>query len=86
MRTSHYFALYFACFGLLAAQPQPSTTENRAFVQRYCFGAVLGVNGLHGFSFVTPAAVKDGAAHTITVRPAGSAAVLAGARILNCVP
>ena len=55
-----------------------------ASASRSDVGAVLGDNGLHGFSFVTPAAVRDGKAHTITVRPAGSAVVLAGAKGLTC--
>jgi len=47
-------------------------------------GTVIGDAGLHGFAFATPGAVKDGRAHTITVRPAGSAVVLAGAGSVNC--
>jgi hypothetical protein len=47
-------------------------------------GTVLGDNGVHGFSFATPLAVKDGRAHAITVRPAGSATVVAGPQNLTC--
>jgi hypothetical protein len=31
-------------------------------------GAFLGDNGLHGFSMATPAAIKDGASHTVHVK------------------
>lgn len=47
-------------------------------------GAVLGDNGLHGFSLTTPLSLKDGRAHTITVRPAGSTFALTGASGLTC--
>ncbi len=35
-------------------------------------GTFLGDNGLHGFGVPTPASLKDGAAHSITVRPGNS--------------
>jgi len=47
-------------------------------------GAHLGDNGRHAFSWVTPAGLKDGANHTITVRPNGSTTVLGGPQNLRC--
>ena len=47
-------------------------------------GTLLGDNGLHAFSLATPASLKDGNAHTITVRPGNSATGLSGARTLAC--
>jgi hypothetical protein len=48
--------------------------------------AAIG-DGRHGFSVDTPASVRDGAVHTISVRVTGSAFTLAeGARRLTCQP
>ena len=47
-------------------------------------GSLLGDNGMHGFSLTTPLSLKDGRAHTITVRPVGSTLVLTGASALTC--
>ena len=47
-------------------------------------GVYLSDNGLHGFGLATPASLKDGKAHTITVRPASSSAALGGAQSLTC--
>lgn len=47
-------------------------------------GAYLSDNGLHGFGLATPASLKDGKAHTITVRPGSSSTALGGAQSLTC--
>lgn len=47
-------------------------------------GAYLGDNGQHGFSLATPASLKDGQTHTITVRPGNSSSPLAGPQSLTC--
>lgn len=41
-------------------------------------GAYLGDNGYHGFSYTVPASLKNGQAHSITVKFGGSATSLAG--------
>jgi len=46
-------------------------------------GAYLGDNGLHAFLLATPAALKDGNAHTVTVRPGGSSTALGGSQSLT---
>jgi hypothetical protein len=58
-----------------------------ANVSRPDVGAALGDNGLHGFSFPTPAGLKDGKAHTLTLRPGlGSNVVFPGPQSLTCQP
>ena len=47
-------------------------------------GTYLGDNGLHGFGVSTPAAIKNGVAHTITVRPGTFTTPLAGPQTLTC--
>jgi hypothetical protein len=47
-------------------------------------GAYLGDNGIHGFVFTTPASIKDGKTHTISVRPVGSATSIPGNQTLTC--
>jgi hypothetical protein len=46
-------------------------------------GTFLDDNGLHGFSFATPAALKDGAVHTVTMQ-AGFAVTVPGPQSLVC--
>ncbi|HEY3738696.1 MAG TPA: hypothetical protein VGL53_02570, partial [Bryobacteraceae bacterium] len=47
-------------------------------------GMAIGDNGLHGFSIPTPASLKDGATHTITMLPGNSQTPLAGSQSLSC--
>ena len=47
-------------------------------------GAYLGDNGLHAFGGAIPASIKDGKAHTITVRPGNSTSPLYGQQSLTC--
>lgn len=50
-------------------------------------GSFLGDNGLHGFTVATPASLKDGQAHQITVRFASSAIGLNNSPAsITCVP
>ena len=49
-------------------------------------GAYLGDAGLHGFGVQTPASLRDGTAHTITVRPGNSSSPLYGPQSLTCAP
>jgi hypothetical protein len=49
-------------------------------------GTFLGDNGLHGFGVPTPTALKDGRAHTVTVRPGNSSSGLYGQQSLTCQP
>ena len=48
-------------------------------------GSFLGDNGLHGFSIVTPASLKNGAAHSLNIRfESGSSNVTNGSRQPTC--
>jgi Matrixin len=48
-------------------------------------GSYLGDNGLHGFSIVTPASLKNGAAHSLSIRfETGSINLTSGSRQLTC--
>ena len=47
-------------------------------------GAALGDNGVHGYSIATPAALKNGLAHTVTVRAGSSSSALVGPQSLTC--
>ena len=47
-------------------------------------GTAIGDNGIHGFGLAPPESVKDGKAHTVTVRPSGSTVVLTGPQSLTC--
>ena len=57
-----------------------STVAN---ISRSDVGSLLGDNGLHGFVIGTPAGIKDGNTHTISVRPVGSLFVLPGAQTVT---
>lgn len=48
---------------------------------------LLGDNGLHGFSIATPLALRNGAAHTVSVRFESSGTSLSGSPVsLTCAP
>jgi len=50
-------------------------------------GALLGDNGLHGFSVATPASLKDGAAHNVHIKFETSATELSGSpAAMTCTP
>jgi PKD repeat protein len=50
-------------------------------------GALLGDNGLHGFSIATPASLKDGSSHLISARFESSSTDLASSPVsLTCSP
>jgi len=41
-------------------------------------------NGVHGYVIPTPAALKTGTTHTVTIKAGGTATVVGGARTLSC--
>ena len=47
-------------------------------------GTFLGDYGLHGFGLTSPAALKDGKVHAVTVRQVGSSVALPGPQSMIC--
>jgi hypothetical protein len=50
-------------------------------------GSYLGDNGMHGFSFVTPASLRDGSSHSVSVRFSDFTTILGNSpRTISCPP
>lgn len=72
-------------FALDVVQGSTTLVTVLADLSRPDVGAYLGDNGIHGFSFATPIALKDGAPHVVNLRFSGTSTLIGNSpQTLQC--